>query len=460
MSSTQHPATAGGTGAPGVAKRAAIASFMGAVVDWYDFFLYGIVAGLLFGDLFFPGASPAVGTLAAWATFGVGFLFRPLGGIVFGHFGDRLGRKRMLVLTMLIMGVASTLIGVLPTYAQAGIWAPVLLVVLRAAQGFAVGGEWGGAALMAVENAPRKWRSLYSSGVQVGASVGLLLATLITKVMSGATSDAAFRAWGWRIPFLISAFLVIVGLVIRARVEESEVFTKEVAAKGADAKPRVPLVAAVKSNPKGFFAIIGLRFAELLTFYGVTTFGLAYGTGELGLDRDSLLNVNLAVGGLAILTIPAFAYLADRFGRRRIYCWGALVGAASAVPYFWAMESGSLILIIACAVLLVNVAHDMAVSVQQSLFTDMFGPEYRYSGAGVGYQLASAVGGGFTPLIASSLVLWAGGSWNLVAAYIALGCAISFLVALRMRGVEEGDGSAAGASEGGRRAAAADGATV
>ncbi|MGW3124593.1 shikimate transporter [Streptomyces sp. NPDC001107] len=452
MSSAQQSPAPGGAGVSGVAKRAAIASFMGAVVDWYDFFLYGIVAGLLFGDLFFPGASPAVGTLAAWATFGVGFLFRPLGGIVFGHFGDRLGRKRMLVLTMLIMGVASTLIGVLPTYAQAGVWAPVLLVLLRAAQGFAVGGEWGGAALMAVENAPAKWRSLYSSGVQVGASFGLLLATLITKIMSGTTSDAAFRSWGWRVPFLVSAALVIVGLIVRARVEESEVFIRQVAAKAEDARPRVPLIAAVKSNPKGFFAIIGLRLVELFTFYGVTTFGLAYGTGELGLNRDSLLNVNLAVGGLAVLTIPGFAYLADRFGRRRVYCWGALAGAVSAVPYFWAMESGSMVLIVVCAVLLVNLAHDMAVSVQQSLFTDMFGPEYRYSGAGVGYQLASAIGGGFTPFIASSLVIWAGDGWGLVAGYITLGCAVSFLVALRMRG----DDVTAGAPKGVRDHAAAD----
>ncbi|MDH6456255.1 MULTISPECIES: shikimate transporter [unclassified Streptomyces] len=436
MSSAQRPSRADGANGSGLARRAAIASFMGAVVDWYDFFLYGIVAGLLFGDLFFPDASPAVGTLAAWATFGVGFLFRPLGGIVFGHFGDRLGRKRMLVLTMLVMGLASTLIGVLPTYAQAGIWAPVLLVLLRATQGFAVGGEWGGAALMAVENAPRKWRSLYSSGVQVGASVGLLLATLITKVMSGTTSEAAFRAWGWRIPFLVSAALVIVGLVIRARVEESPVFTEKVAAMSETARPRVPLVAAVRSNPAGFFAIIGLRFVELFTFYGVTTFGLSYGTDELGMNRDTLLDVNLAVGALAVVTIPAFAYLADRHGRRRLYCWGALIGAVSAVPYFWAMESGSLLLIVVCAVLLVNVAHDMAVSVQQSLFTDMFGPEYRYSGAGVGYQLASAVGGGFTPLIAGSLVIWAGGGWSLVAAYVALGCLVSFLVALRLPGVD------------------------
>jgi MFS transporter, MHS family, shikimate and dehydroshikimate transport protein len=440
MSSTPQVTTADDTGGHGLAKRAAIASFTGAVVDWYDFFLYGIVAGLLFGDLFFPDASPAVGTLAAWATFGVGFLFRPLGGIVFGHFGDRLGRKRMLVLTMLIMGVASTLIGVLPTYAQSGIWAPVLLVVLRATQGFAVGGEWGGAALMAVENAPRRWRSLYSSGVQVGASVGLLLATLFTKIMSGTISDAAFRSWGWRIPFLVSAVLVIVGLIVRAKVEESPVFTKRVAAMKETARPRVPLLAAVRSNPAGFFSIIGLRFVELFTFYGVTTFGLSYGTDELGLNRDSLLNVNLAVGGLAILTIPVFAYFADRFGRRRVYCWGALAGAAGAVPYFWAMESGSMLLIVVCAVLLVNIGHDMAVSVQQSLFTDMFGPEYRYSGAGVGYQLASAVGGGLTPLIAGSLVIWAGGSWSLVAAYVAAGCLVSFVIALRLRSADRSDG--------------------
>ncbi|MBZ3917366.1 shikimate transporter [Streptomyces acidiscabies] len=438
MSSSTPQDTAHGAPHRALARRAAFASFMGAVVDWYDFFLYGIVAGLLFGDLFFPDASPAVGTLAAWATFGVGFLFRPLGGIVFGHFGDRLGRKRMLVLTMLIMGVASTLIGVLPTYAQAGIWAPVLLVLLRATQGFAVGGEWGGAALMAVENAPRKWRSLYSSGVQVGASFGLLLATLVTKLMSSGTSEAAFRAWGWRIPFLFSAFLVLVGLVIRAKVEESPVFTEKVAGMPEGARPRVPLVAAVRSNPGGFFAIIGLRFVELFTFYGVTTFGLSYGTDELGLDRDSLLDVNLAVGGLAVVTIPAFAYLADRYGRRRIYVAGGLVGAASAVPYFWAMESGSMVLIVVCAVVLVNIGHDMAVSVQQSLFTDMFGAEYRYSGAGVGYQLASAVGGGFTPLIAGVLVIWAGGGWSLVAGYVAVGCLVSAVVAWRMRGAEEG----------------------
>ncbi|WP_030940295.1 shikimate transporter [Streptomyces sp. NRRL S-646] len=412
------------------AKRAAVAGLMGAVVDWYDFFLYGIVAGLLFNDLFFPEVSPTVGTLAAWATFGVGFLFRPLGGIVFGHFGDRVGRKKMLVLTIVIMGLASTLIGLLPTYGEVGIWAPVLLVALRAVQGFAVGGEWGGAALMAVESAPRKWRSLYGSGVQVGASVGLLLATAAIKIVSGRLPEADFQQWGWRVPFVFSAALVIVGLIVRISVEESTVFTERIAARSKDQPLRLPLLAAIKANPGGFLAIIGLRFVELFTFYGVTTFGVSYGTAEFGLNRDSMLTVNLVVGAAAIVTIPVFAYLADRYGRGTIYAWGAGLGVLGSLPFFVALQSGSMVLILVASILLVNGAHDMAVSVQQSLFTDMFGAEYRYSGAGVGYQLASAIGGGFTPLIAGVLVLWADGGWYLVAMYMLIGCGISFTVAI------------------------------
>ncbi|WP_235990880.1 shikimate transporter [Streptomyces ureilyticus] len=416
----------------GPGMGAAVASFIGAVADWYDFFLYGIVAGLLFDELFFPDVSPAVATLAAWSTFGVGFLFRPLGGIVFGHFGDRLGRKKMLIVTMLIMGVASTLIGVLPTYAEAGIWAPVLLVTLRAAQGFAVGGEWGGAALMAVENAPRKWRSLYSSGVQVGASVGLLLATAAVKFLSVRLPEEDFRDWGWRVPFLASAAIVIVGMIVRATVAESSAFVEHTAARPHPQRRRLPLLAAIKAYPSGFLSIIGLRFVELLTFYCVTTFGLSHAAEQYGLNRDALLDINLMVGALAIVTIPVYAYLADRFTRRSVYLWGAGIGVLGALPYFVALQSGSLILIAVTAVLLVNGAHDMAVAVQQSLFTDMYGPEFRYSGAGVGYQLASVIGGGFTPLIAGALVLWAGGGWALVAMYLLIGCGISFTVALNL----------------------------
>ena len=416
----------------GPGAGAAIAGFIGAVADWYDFFLYGIVAGLLFDELFFPEAGPAVGTLAAWSTFGVGFLFRPLGGIVFGHFGDRLGRKKMLILTMLIMGLASTLIGVLPTYAEVGIWAPVMLVVLRAAQGFAVGGEWGGAALMAVESAPRHRRSLYGSGVQIGASVGLLLATGAVKFMSVRLPDDAFRTWGWRVPFLLSGVIVVIGLIVRATVTESPVFSGRLATRAPARRRRPPLLAALKENPSGILAIIGLRLVELLTFYCVTAFGLAFGTRQYGLDRDALLDINLVVGALAVVTIPLFAHLADRFTRRSVYLWGAGIGVLGALPFFVALQSGSAILILVMAILLVNGAHDMAVAGQQSLFTEMFGAEFRYSGAGVGYQLASVIGGGLTPLIAGALVLWAGGAWVLVSLYLLIGCGISFTVALNL----------------------------
>jgi MHS family shikimate/dehydroshikimate transporter-like MFS transporter len=416
-------------------------------VDWYDFYLYGTAAALVFSHQFFPTASPVAGTLAAFATFAVGFMFRPLGGIVFGHFGDRLGRKRMLVLTMLIMGIATASIGVLPSYASIGVWAPVLLTVLRAVQGFAVGGEWGGAALMAVESAPPKWKTLYSSGVQVGASVGLLIATSAIALTSGLLSHAAFDAWGWRIPFVLSIVIVGIGLLVRARVEESPEFLEVREASGGTTQS-VPLLTAIRQHPTAFLTIIGLRLPELLTFFIVTTFALSYGTTTLGLSRDELLPINIVVGAIAIATIPTFAYAADRWGRRRVYICAAAIGAIGAIPFFLALESGSLVLIYLGAIVLVNLAHDLAVSVQQPLFTEMFGTSYRYSGAGVGYQVASAVGGGFTPLIATALVAASGGSWAFVAVYLVLGCLVALVLAWRLptqpRPAPAGDRATAG----------------
>ncbi|WP_123024396.1 shikimate transporter [Mycolicibacterium stellerae] len=416
-----------------VARRASVGSFVGAVVDWYDFYIYGILAALVFNELFFTDASPAVGTLAAFATFGVGFLFRPLGGVFFGHFGDRIGRKNMLVVTILTMGTATVLIGLLPTYTQIGVTAPLLLTVLRAVQGFAVGGEWGGATLMAVENAPAKAKAFYSSGVQVGASVGLLIATAAIQGVSALTTDEQFAAWGWRIPFLASAAVVGIGLLVRLKAEESQVFLAEVAARPQDHLPSFPLLKAIRANPRAFGTIVGLRFVELFTFFLVTTFAVSYGSEHFGLDRDELLTVNLVVGALAIVTIPVFAHLSDRVGRRRVYVAAGVIGAAGAVPYFMALESGRMLLIVPAAVVLVNLAHDLAVSVQQPLFTEMFGAAYRYSGAGVGYQLASAIGGGFTPLIAGSLVMLAGGGWRYVALYLLAGCLVSLALALRIK---------------------------
>ncbi|WP_321915446.1 MULTISPECIES: shikimate transporter [unclassified Paraburkholderia] len=431
LDTTGSPDTAPLSPSRSQARKAALGSFVGAVVDWYDFLLYGIVAALVFNGAFFPQVSKSTGTLAAFATFGVGFLFRPLGGIVFGHFGDRLGRKRMLVITVMMMGLSTVAIGLLPTYATIGLWAPALLVAFRALQGFAVGGEWGGAALMAVESAPRGKKAFYSSGVQVGYGVGLVLATGIVAILSHLLGEASFRSWGWRLPFVFSVVLVLIGLWVRSSMDESREFVEKV--EHGHRKLKMPVIEALTRHPKAFLYIVALRLAELFTMYIVTAFALSYSTSNLGMSRDLFLGIGLFVGALSCVTIPCFAWLADRLGLRRIYLIGAVIGLLSAVPFFLALEARSTVWIVIFSVMLANIAHDMVVSVQQPLFTELFGAEYRYSGAGVGYQFASVVGGGFTPFIAVALVGVGGGSWHLVAAYLAIGCLISLIVAARMK---------------------------
>ncbi|WP_336277668.1 shikimate transporter [Cronobacter dublinensis] len=412
------------------ARRAAWGSFAGAVVDWFDFLLYGITAALVFNSEFFPQISPAMGTLAAFATFGVGFLFRPLGGIVFGHFGDRLGRKRMLMMTVWLMGIATACIGILPSFDTIGWWAPALLVTLRAIQGFAVGGEWGGAALLAVESAPAGKKAFYSSGIQVGYGVGLLLSTGLVSLISTLTTDEQFLSWGWRLPFLFSIVLVLGALWVRNGMEESAEFERAQAAQPAQAKNRLPVFEALVQHPGAFLKIIALRLCELLTMYIVTAFALNYSTQTLGLPRELFLNIGLLVGGISCLTIPLFAWMADRYGRRRIYITGALLGAMSAFPFFMALEARSVFGVVIFSLMLANIAHDMVVCVQQPMFTEMFGAGYRYSGAGVGYQVASVVGGGFTPFIAAALLTFSGGAWHTVAIYLMAGCLLSAMTAL------------------------------
>ncbi|EKY3090570.1 shikimate transporter [Cronobacter dublinensis] len=412
------------------ARRAAWGSFAGAVVDWFDFLLYGITAALVFNSEFFPQISPAMGTLAAFATFGVGFLFRPLGGIVFGHFGDRLGRKRMLMMTVWLMGIATACIGILPSFETIGWWAPALLVTLRAIQGFAVGGEWGGAALLAVESAPAGKKAFYSSGIQVGYGVGLLLSTGLVSLISTLTTDEQFLSWGWRLPFLFSIVLVLGALWVRNGMEESAEFERAQAAQPVQAKNRLPVFEALVRHPGAFLKIIALRLCELLTMYIVTAFALNYSTQTLGLPRELFLNIGLLVGGISCLTIPLFAWMADRYGRRRIYITGALLGALSAFPFFMALEARSVFGVVIFSLMLANIAHDMVVCVQQPMFTEMFGAGYRYSGAGVGYQVASVVGGGFTPFIAAALVTFSGGAWHTVAIYLMAGCLLSALTAM------------------------------
>ena len=316
------------------ARKAALSSFVGAVVDWYDFLLYGIVAALIFKDQFFPSIGENMGTLAALATFGVGFLFRPLGGVVFGHFGDKLGRKKMLVLTVILMGISTVGIGLLPNFEAIGWWAPVLLVFCRALQGFAVGGEWGGAALMAVENAPKGKKAFYSSGVQVGYGVGLVLATGAVSIILATLGEEAFAEWAWRIPFLASIVLLAVAMWIRRDQDESQEFVEKVVK--ADHQPeKLPIFQAISKHPKAFFYIIALRLTELLTMYLVTNFALNYSTTNLGMDKQFFLNITLMVGAISCFSIPFFAWLADKFNHQKMCVWGGLIGALSAFPFFY-----------------------------------------------------------------------------------------------------------------------------
>lgn len=297
-----------------------------------------------------------------------------------------------------------------------------------------MGGEWGGAALLAVESAPKKRKAFYSSGVQIGFGVGLLLATGSVSLVSHFTSNEDFINWGWRLPFLFSLVLVAIAWWIRNGMDESQEFeANKTLHERAEKIRKFPIFEALRQNPKAFLLIIALRFGELLTMYIVTAFAMNYSTTHLGLSRDLFLNIGLLVGAVSCVSIPCFAYLADSFGRRRIYVTGALIGVASTVPFFMALESRNTVMIIFFAIMLGNMAHDMLVSVQQPMFTELFGTAYRYSGAGVGYQVASVVGGGFTPFIAVLLVELMDGSWHLVAAYLALGCLLSAIVGMRMK---------------------------
>lgn len=307
---------------PAMARRASFGSFVGAVVEWYDFLLYGVLAALVFNRQFFPSVSPAVGTIASFGTLAVGFVFRPLGGAFFGHFGDRIGPKRILVWTIGVMGLSTVGIGLLPNFSSIGIWAPVLLVLLRAVQGFAVGGEWGGATLMAVSQAPKGRKAFFSSGVQMGYGAGLILANgtvlLVTLVM-GADGLAS---WGWRIPFWLSAPLVLTGLWVRGGVADIHHAAVEKSEEPEVTRP--PLLEALTRHPRAFFEIIGVRAVEMFTMYVVTTFALSYSVQTLGWSNRVFLNIAIAVGAISLVTIPAFALLSDRVGRKPVYLTGAV----------------------------------------------------------------------------------------------------------------------------------------
>ncbi|MBO1268273.1 MHS family MFS transporter [Arthrobacter sp. PO-11] len=388
-------------------RRVLFSSYLGSVVEFYDFLLYGIAASLVFAHIFFANMDPVVGTIASFGTLAAGYFSRPLGGIIFGHFGDKLGRKSMLVITMTLMGGASTLIGLLPTYDQIGSMAPILLVVLRLIQGVAVGGEWGGAALMSLEHASAKNRGLAASVANMGGPSGALLATLSMTAFSTLPKED-FLNWGWRVPFLFSAVLLLVGLFVRLRVSESPLFAAEKASAASKEKTGSPLVVVLRRYPKNVaLATLGGSAAFLLQGL-LATFAITLAV-QSGADRTAVLLVHACATGLHIVTIPAFAILSDRIGRRPVMIGGAIAGALLAYPIFQMLGSGNLILVL-LAFLIGNPLIQASMYGPMSAFiSEMFGTGARYTGASLGYQLAATLGAGLAPLSAAGLLALGGG---------------------------------------------------
>ncbi|MGW6930005.1 MFS transporter [Lentzea sp. NPDC054927] len=408
-------------------RKVALATLTGATLEWYDFFLYGTASALIFNKQFFPSLSPAAGTLAAFSTFAVGFVARPLGGLVFGHFGDRVGRRSMLVVSLVLMGIGSTLIGAIPNFAAIGVWAPVLLVALRVVQGIGLGGENAGANLMAMEHAPAGQRNRYAGFPQMGTPAGLVLANTVFLLTSTAMSPAAFSAWGWRIPFLLSAALVVVGLVIRLRVTETPTFATAVDRHDI---VRFPLRQAL-SVGAGRLAITLLAIvANSAVAYLFMVFTLSYGTSHLGLGRQFLV---LAVTGASVLwlaTIPLWTAVADRRGRRTMFVVGSLALMTWGAAFFPLLNTGDtavVLLALAGMGLIIPITH----SVQGAIVADTFPANVRYSGSSLLLQLGALLGGGLAPLISTALLNETGSSSG-VTTYIVAVCGISLVASLAL----------------------------
>ena len=383
------------------------ASCIGTIIEWYDFLIYATAAALVFNKAFFPTFDPLAGTLAALGSYAVGFLARPLGGALFGHFGDRLGRKSMLVATLFIMGISTFLIGLLPTYASIGVLAPILLILLRVIQGIGLGGEWGGASLMVLEHAPSDKRGLYGSFVQIGFPIGLVLASLVFALLTKVLPEADFAAWGWRIPFLISIVLLAIGTFVRSRVPETPVF-EVLKARGGLSKN--PVGEVVGKNAKTFLIAVGLKLSEVSWVYMLTVFVVVYGTTKLNLPKQLLLDAVLYAALLELISLPLFGWLSDQIGRRPLYILGALFTIGFAFPLFWLLETKSAVLVTMAVMVAMNFGHGMMFAPESTYFPELFGSRVRYSGASFGFQTSAAIGGGFAPIVATALVGYFGGT--------------------------------------------------
>jgi len=392
------------------------ASCLGTIIEWYDFLIYATAAALVFNKAFFPTFDPLAGTLAALGSYAVGFLARPLGGALFGHFGDRLGRKSMLVLTLFIMGLSTFCIGLLPTYATIGVFAPILLILLRIVQGIGLGGEWGGASLMVLEHAPAGKRGFYTSFVQIGFPIGLVLASLVFALVSK-LPDADFAAYGWRIPFLVSIVLLALGTFVRSRVPETPVFE---GLKARDGLSGNPVLEAVGKNTTTFLIAVGLKLSEVSWVYMLTVFVVVYATTKLAIPKPVMLDAVMYAALLELISLPLFGWLADQIGRRPLYILGAVFTILFAFPLFWMLESKSTALIFTAVMIAMNFGHGMMFGPESCYFPELFGSRVRYSGATFGFQVSAAIGGGFAPIIATAMDGYFGGTAGVSLMMIAL----------------------------------------
>ncbi|MED3710591.1 MFS transporter [Peribacillus frigoritolerans] len=402
-------------------RRILIASLVGSSIEWFDYFLYGTVSALVFNQLFFVNEDPTIGLLLSYASFALAFFIRPFGGVIFSHIGDRIGRKKTLVLTLSLMGVATFGMGLLPTYQAVGIWAPILLITLRLVQGLGIGGEWGGALLLAVEYAPAEKRGLFGAIPQMGVTIGMLLGTVALSIMT-LLPENAFMTWGWRIPFIFSALLVFFGLWIRKGIDETPSFKK---VKESGEVPKLPIVETLKNYWREVLIAVGAKVVETAPFYIFSTFVVSYATANLGFSRTATLTAVMIATIITTILIPIMGNLSDKLGRKKLFIGGTIGMALFAFPYFWLLEQKSVLLLIVATVIGLGVIWAPITAVLGTMFSEIFDAKIRYTGITLGYQIGAALAGGTAPLVATALLNRFNNSYVPVALYIIFASVLS-----------------------------------
>ncbi|MCY8938844.1 MFS transporter [Peribacillus frigoritolerans] len=402
-------------------RRILIASLVGSSIEWFDYFLYGTVSALVFNQLFFVNEDPTIGLLLSYASFALAFFIRPFGGVIFSHIGDRIGRKKTLVLTLSLMGVATFGMGLLPTYQAVGIWAPILLITLRLVQGLGIGGEWGGALLLAVEYAPAEKRGLFGAIPQMGVTIGMLLGTVALSIMT-LLPENAFMTWGWRIPFIFSALLVFFGLWIRKGIDETPSFKK---VKESGEVPKLPIVETLKHYWREVLIAVGAKVVETAPFYIFSTFVVSYATANLGFSRTATLTAVMIATIITTILIPIMGNLSDKIGRKKLFIGGTIGMALFAFPYFWLLQQKSVLLLIVATVIGLGVIWAPITAVLGTMFSEIFDAKIRYTGITLGYQIGAALAGGTAPLVATALLDKFNNSYVPVALYIIFASVLS-----------------------------------